>query len=329
MIYIRMHNTVKDDKELFYLNIIESAYSSGISIQEAAIKAGVNPEAVNKVKRKYGIKTKRFVHNKRITKEIEKEIIDSYLSGVSSNKVAKKFGYKTSNTVLNVLKKYKIIRRKGIQDYTQYNLDIFHKIDNHVKAYILGLLYTDGYVYRDYRGVCIQLTESDGYLLRRIACVFGKSSSLIHIDCSTKRKRNPNAKDMFRLGVYSPKISKDLKKLGIVRGKTYVLTIPRGILAKKYIYSFARGVIDGDGTLGVSKRGYLYCRFVTKSEKFARSFAALPFDERFSVYYRNSIYIVELAGGQKSIVSFLQKMYKEKEEFYLERKYEKVKNKIC
>lgn len=311
-----------------FLKLINEAYSSKRSIKDIAVENGIKPSTLGRIKRKYGIKTKRFVHNKRITNQMEQDMIQLYQSGKSSGEIAKIYGYKTRNTVLNVLKKHEIKAKLGNEDYTQYNKDIFNKINSHDKAYILGLLYTDGYVIRDYEGVAIQLTLEDRYILDRIAPLFGLSASVIYINCDTKRKKMPNAKDMARLSVYCPKISEDLKKLGVIREKTCNLSIDAHI-PKKYIYSFLRGVIDGDGTLGIAKTGNIWCQISTKSEKFAIGICNLPISDKF-VRHSNPVgqWTVRLAGGNKQTIKFLKKMYKNKGNLYLERKYERIKSYI-
>ena len=65
---------------------------------------------------------------------------------------------------------------------TYYNEDFFEKIDSLEKAYILGLIMTDGYIIKDYRGVGIQLTEKDGYILRKIAKILGSTNKILHIN---------------------------------------------------------------------------------------------------------------------------------------------------
>jgi hypothetical protein len=325
-----MHNTMnKVEKEKWYLSLIENAYATGSSMISVSKQYGINYEALGKVKRKYKVKTKTFSpHNKRITDQIELEMIDMYKNGKSSNFIAKHFGYKTRNTVLQVLSKNGLKLRKGISDYTKYNLNVYKRIDSHDKAYVLGLIYTDGYVYRDYRGICIQITEGDRYLLERIATFFGESSSVIAINCESKRKKLPGAKDMARLGVYCPCIARDLKRHGVVRNKTYDLSLDAKI-PKKYLYSFLRGVIDGDGTLGIAKTKNIWCQISTRSEKFAKDICSLEIPEKF-VRTCNSVgqWTVRLSGGNKVTKSFLKKIYKDKGCFYLERKYAKIKSQI-
>lgn len=326
-----MHNKMNTvEKEKWYLGLILDAYANGRSMAYVSKKYGINYEALGKIKRKHKIKTRLFSsHNKRINDKMELEMIRMYKKGKSSNFIAKHFGFKTRNTVLQVLKKHRVRVKKGISEYTKYNVNVFKTIDSHNKAYVLGLIYTDGYIYRDYRGICIQLTEGDRYLLEKIATLFGKSSSVIAISCKSKRKTFKGAKDMARLGVYSPAIAKDLKKHGVIRNKTYDLSLSAKI-PKKYLYSFLRGVIDGDGTLGVAKTKNIWCQISTRSEKFAKDLCSLEIPERFvRTCNSDGQWTVRLSGGNKATKSFLRKLYKNKGSLYLKRKYAKIKNQIC
>lgn len=316
-------------RERYYRYLVNYAYAHEIQIADMAIHAGVNASSLTRVKRKNKIPTKRFiVPNKRITNVVKNKMVEMYQAGTSAQKVSDFFGYNTSKTVLDVLHDRKITTRT-MTDYVDYNVGVFEKIDSHDKAYILGLLYTDGYIIRDYEGAAIQLTISDKYLLQNVATIFGNSAKVNDINCDCKRKKMPNCKDMARLSVYSRKIANDLRKMGVVRNKTYTLSIDVR-LSRKYIYSFARGVIDGDGTVGIYNKNSLTCKFSTHSSKFAMQFSELPFQEPLSVHsQQNGMWNVSVIGGRESVANFLRKMYEHKNNLYLERKYAKVQSQIC
>ncbi len=84
-------------------------------------------------------------------------MIVMYEAGDTGSKIAKHFGFKTSKTLGDVLKKHGILSRPP-RMRRRLDYSYLEKIDSHDKAYILGLLYTDGYVYKNYEGFCIQLT---------------------------------------------------------------------------------------------------------------------------------------------------------------------------
>jgi hypothetical protein len=278
-------------------------------------------------------KTKRVPYNKRMTDKMEQEIIKKYSSSIlSSTQLAKMFGFKTHKTILDILAKYKI-KAKTPSDYTDYNIDYFEKIDTPDKAYILGLLLTDGYVIRDYAGNAIQLTIGDGYLLKRIAKILGKSASVKRIVCDTKRKKMPNAKDMIRMVFYSPKMSKDLKKWGVVVRKSKIVRFPEKI-DKTMLSHFFRGLIDGDGTIGFSSKKnshHPWCHLVSASYKFLVKAGEVLSELGFSVKVFSKpkgrlTARLSIVGGRKSIYDFWEWIYKDKGDLYLRRKYGKVQH---
>jgi transposase len=322
-------NKIYEQRERYYKYLVVYAYCNNMSIAKIAKQTGLKYTSLQRIKRKYGIETKRFDSaNKKITEEMKNEMVDLYQQGFTCGEIIKKFGYKTSKTVEDVLKERKISTRPP-RERRRYNYEYFNKIDSHDKAYILGLIYTDGYVYRDYAGFCIQLTENDGYLLEKIAGKIGDGCSVIHINCDSKRKSMKNVCDMTRLGVYSKIIGEQVKNLGVVKRKTYDLLIPENTIPQKFIYSFFRGVVDGDGSIGVPPNRTIWLRISTKSERFADCLCQLIPDGlkkyKYQTKYGDMFYL-SLNGGNKNTIKVLKKMYKNKGDLYLQRKFDKIKH---
>ena len=324
-------NKIYEQRERYYKYLVVYAYCNNMSIEQIANELDLKHTSLKRIKRKYGIETKRFVVNKRITDEIKDEMVDFYKNGLTCGEIIKKFGYKTSKTVGDVLKERSINTRPP-RERRRYDYEYFNKIDSHDKAYILGLLYTDGYIFKDYAGFCIQLTEGDGYLLEKIASIIGDGCSVIHINCDCKRRTMKNVLDMKRLGVYSKIIGEQVKKLGVVKRKTYDLQIPENVMPKKYIYSFLRGIVDGDGSLGVPPNRAIWLRISMKSEKFADGICELFPDgfkkHKYQTKYGDMFYL-SLNGGNANTINVLKKMYKNKGDLYLQRKFDKIKHLIA
>lgn len=323
-----------DKRERYWLFIIKMAYNSGRSVERVCEDSGViSINILRRIKQKYRIKTKRFyISNKRINENIERSMIRDYENMMSSKKVAIKYGFKTHKTVIDVLNKFNIdIREPKIITY--YNTNYFEKIDSHDKAYILGFLLTDGYVIRDYNGIAMQLNEDDGYILERISQRLGRSTTIIHIDCSRKReygsKNFRNARDMKRMSCFCPSMANDLKKYEMVKNKTLTLEFPSGI-PKKYLSSFCRGLWDGDGTVGIAKTKNIWCQIVSASPNFLYKLSEnIPFLNRVQKPSRGlNLYALRICGGNRETKRFLKWIYKYKSDLYLERKYAKVQNQI-
>jgi len=326
-------------RERYWKYIIYVAYKNKKSMEYICKKCGIKSiNILRRIKQKYNIKTQRFdMPNKILTREIEQKIISDYKELISSTDVAHKYGFKTHKTVIDVLNKNDIKVREP-KKITYYNMNYFKKIDSHDKAYILGLLITDGYVIREYSGIGIQLTECDKYLLLNIKDRLGPSTTVIDIDCSNKRKKHKNknninfknSKDMVRLGCYCPQISRDLRKMGIIRNKTYELKSSPEI-SITYLSSYFRGLWDGDGTIGIAKNGNIWCNLVCYSKSFLESLTRFDIPFKFKIYNPvkgRSVAAMRISGGNSETIKFLKWMYRNKSNLYLERKYAKVQDKI-
>jgi hypothetical protein len=99
---------------------------------------------------------------------------------------------------------------------------------------------------------------------------------------------------------------------------------------KKYRYSFLRGVIDGDGTIVIGKNNHICCQFSTMSKNFAKQICNNFVNDVLNCYTikKTGIKLISIGGGNKKVISFLKKIYKNKSNLYLERKYAKVQDKI-
>jgi len=72
------------------------------------------------------------------------------------------------------------------------------------------------------------------------------------------------------LTVYDLNFRNALIKLGMVYGrKSYSINLPKSELSEK---DYFRGVIDGDGSLGLTSNGYPFVSLVTSSEAFAEAY---------------------------------------------------------
>jgi hypothetical protein len=322
-----------EKRERYLRFLCNYAYIHDIPLIKMAEKTKVMKYALNRVHKKYKtLKPKMAVWNKRISDDVENKFIEEYNDGSSSQKIANKYGYKTDKTVLDVLKKNGINRRAASIP-TFYDTSFFEQIDSHEKAYVLGLIMTDGYVIKDYMGFGIQLTKEDGYILEKIAEIIGAIQGVSQINCDSKRKKMPTTKDMVRLTVHNRKISEDLKKMGVVKNKSKTLRY-NNVVPKQYSSSFFRGLIDGDGCIHV-KGNRIQIQLASASKLFIEDLKCVT-DFNFSIHisgvkYKNSksvMFNLYLKGGAKERIRFLKWIYEYKGDLYLRRKYAKVQNKI-
>lgn len=147
----------------------------------------------------------------------------------------------------NVLKEYNIKTRARRVNYSLKE-DFFEEINSEEKAYILGLLFTDGSIISDKKrqtSIRLELKIDDIDILKQIKEILGISSKLTF--CKHRNKTGTVSESVL-LDIRSDKITKDLSKYGIVPNKTYK-TKHLPIINQKYLAPFLRGLIDGDGSI--------------------------------------------------------------------------------
>jgi hypothetical protein len=182
------------------------------------------------------------------TKRQENLIISKYQSGLSTCKLEKEF--KCSDwRILDVLKEYNIPRRSRREINKKYIVksNYFSQINSHEKAYILGLLMTDGYNRESHGYVHFGLQESDKYIVEYV-------NSCLHINNRPVylKKQIKGYKKHFYTFITDKQISKDLAKLGCVQKKSLILRFSPN-LPRKYINSYILGCFDGDGCIFLKK----------------------------------------------------------------------------
>jgi hypothetical protein len=112
--------------------------------------------------------------------------------------------------------------------------DYFSVIDSPVKAYVLGLLASDGWVTKN--EICIKLSAKDSELVQLVR------------DELAPRHRITSVGTCVFFRVVSQQMRQDLAILGIVPRKSLILRYPAS-LPPQFDNSFILGCFDGDGCL--------------------------------------------------------------------------------
>ena len=181
-----------------------------------------------------------------------------YQEGNTAKQIQIKFPNICENSIIKIVRDGGIEVRKA-QRYSKIkDEDFFENIDSSVKAYILGLIITDGYITYPKRegrspswGVTLQ--ESDLHILEEI-------KNILELDKKITTRIH-NGKKEFYLIVTSKKMVKDLEKYGVVPRKSKSIRLPH--IEDKYMPDLIRGIFDGDGC--IAKNGV--CSFCG-NEKF-------------------------------------------------------------
>lgn len=224
--------------------MLDDYFSSNMSLDQVTKKYGASQYVGSYWLKKFNLKSKPYpIDDKKICERIlylhmfgyiQKEITD--ITGISHS------------TILKIFRKYDIKPHKigGYKGYHKYdcNKEYFYEINSHNKAYILGLIATDGNIVANRGSFTFQLflQKRDSHLIDSIKselCYTGPTEERV-----SDKWGHPTIQYGFRIN--SKDFCKNLINKGIIPNKTFCLEFPKCI-DKEFLPSFIRGVIDGDG----------------------------------------------------------------------------------
>jgi len=140
-------------------------------------------------------------------------------------------------------------------------------LSNPEHAYMFGFIQTDGNMYESSRNrgkLSIEIQSGDDSILKRFSEIVPYKSSI------TYRIRNTNFKKGFKavcFRVCDKNFRDELISCGMTYGnKSEIIKVPNGKYSK---YDYFRGIIDGDGSLGLTNNGFPFLSLITKSESLA------------------------------------------------------------
>lgn len=181
------------------------------------------------------------------------------------------------------------------------------KNPNH--AYMFGFIQADGHMSKGTRNrgkVSIEIKEEDGHILEEFKKIIPYHS---HIK---KRKRDTNFKDEYRsicLTIHKKEFRDKLLTLGLPYGcKSNLIDIPKCDFSELDYY---RGLIDGDGSLGITSAGWPFLSFVTKSEPLALNYLSFinkltGMSKTTTRNKRDSVFnIVIFSENAQTVISYL------------------------
>lgn len=172
--------------------------------------------------------------------ETELQMVLEYVNdGRDARYLANKYGYKTHKSVLDKIRKHGY-RTRSVSECKLVNkihADFsMERIDSHFKAYLLGLLLTDGWIVRTTVG--LDLTDEDAIKF---------ISDIIGIEYSTYEREAPR-KPRHRLRITNIRVMEEMARFGVVPHKSLTLQPPQLHDDEwKYLPYIVRGIIDGNG----------------------------------------------------------------------------------
>ncbi|MFC9598108.1 hypothetical protein ACFTQL_09360 [Peribacillus butanolivorans] len=218
---------------------------------------------------------------------------------------------------------------QGINSYEEMRISvdesIFEVIDTREKAYWLGFLYADGWVFYDYRyGVELAL-KTDDY--RHLV----KFKKFMKTEAKIKEKiikLNEDFYRAYRISIFSKKIAGNLINLGCTPNKSLILKFPsEDTVPNKYILDFVRGYFDGDGSIYIPKslKGQPTLS-VVGTKDFLLGFRRILNLPNTKMVQKGQAFSTR-HGGAKQVVRILDEIYGDAP-VYLERKYQKYQKLI-
>lgn len=254
-------------------------------------------------------------------------IIKDYIHFRSLSKVSKKY-LLSASFIYRLLKNNnidtKVDKIKAANSLRKYvcDEDYFEEINTRDKAYITGLLHSDGFINIKSRQVRLKLTDLD--LVKSVAdkiCIDRK----LYSDSSIKKEHKPN----LSFVVTSQKFMDDCIKHGCVHNKTFNLDFPITI-SDEFMGDYLRGMFDGDGHIGINRKlSYKPANFkiVATRKWIDKAIVWLSKNNIMSKFYDDRRHNDKLTGlhitDNISLIKFYNLIYNNVDnEMFLKRKYD-------
>jgi mobile intron protein len=257
-----------------------------------------------------------------------KKAIDFYKTHTyNPSLVAKKFGINPQSFTKD-LKEFNIFDASKNDKLKNYNEFIFDVIDTEEKAYWLGFIFADGYIYSS------PLKESDRIDYNFELCSSGddiehmeKFAKFISYNKELKiTKSDKNGHTRCRICLSSKHLWNTLNNLGCTPNKSLTLKFPDKKIFKKqkFILDFIRGYIDGDGWITyINKEHTKMCFGLLGTKEFISEVQSI-FNTNYAIFQNhkeNEITMKLVITGNKGL-NILHQLYSNSN-IYLMRKYEK------
>ena len=176
---------------------------------------------------------------KIITSELKQEIIKYYLSQPMTMKQVEDKYELSHPTITKILKDVPRYSKAKLNN-PNANERFFKNIDSEEKAYFLGLLISDGNVFKDSTGrqasISITLDLNDEYILQKFKEVLNVNTSI-----------SKDGRGCGQIAIRSNLMADDLKQYGVVPRKSYITYLPK--INDIYMSHLIRGILDGDGSI--------------------------------------------------------------------------------
>lgn len=181
-----------------------------------------------------------------LDKKTLESVLSLYQEGFSTKSIAEKQRIPYQK-VCSAIKRSGLMRSAYDQIYKIHKIkdDFFEKIDCEEKAYFVGFIYADGYLYKRSNRLSISLQNRDIYILERLR-------KLLKSDVPINPEANKNCS---RINFYNKKMYEDLEHKGLHQNKSFTIQFPSSdIIPNHLMRHFIRGYFDGDGSVCTYKQ---------------------------------------------------------------------------
>jgi hypothetical protein len=161
---------------------------------------------------------------------------------------ARRLGLKVKTETKSRINRDNAKKKAGKQ--IKYKVNEFLNDIDEYSSYVIGLLWTDGYLHTGRKTLNITMLKED---LVEIDWIFNKLGEWYIQD----RKRK-NRRESRTLSTYNPRLSNQLTDFDFKIKSTQSPYLVFDLIPKKYQKYFFRGIIDGDGCFYVSEKNSTY-----------------------------------------------------------------------
>lgn len=297
-------------------DLIIKYHAEGKSAKYIAKQLGVSYQSILNRAKKWGISFSEYCSRKNPLRMKEQQdlILSKLNDGYGCKEMAEELGYSPSRLS-------RFVTSLGYHfPVNTYDVDLnfFKKIDNEIKAYVLGFFGADGSVDQNNNGFKFQIADLD--LLERIKEELGYTGPII----KRKNKRKEHHKDLYTLSIRRKEMGEDLARLGYMNRKTFLLEFPTNdIVPDGLMPCYLRGYIDGDGNVShYAKRNSLSVKLIG-NEQFIKGYVdyvSKKVNVHLSCFKKINNYVASVDGNLQSL-RFLDYIYKDAT-IYLDRKYQ-------
>lgn len=308
-LYIHVKNT---DSVIKYL-----ANRYNLKITESSLRSLASSFGLNKI-------NKKPTSVRKISKDDRSTVVKMYLDGINSLDIAKKFNYKRKESIYQILEDEGIKRRSKEEvsidkkSYSDFNIE---NIDSEFKAYLLGLMFTDGYIYNNKRNgqYYAQLSLKDKDVMEFISQT---------ISCNNFVVKNKNSL-LYRIQLHGEKLVNQFEFHGCVQKKTHILKPIINNEELKFFNYILRGAIDGDGWIRKDGKEFFLC---SASKDFLEwikynmnniGFVDLKINTRHGIVNNKEYVIYDIRTSKKENIELLKNIIYDKP-FGMTRKYNRL-----